>query len=245
MKCQVCGNESGKYPLCKACNAKKDVGEIIKCTKCNKWHYINSECAVINLSSENFLYELKPSVLTKSEQSYFYAIKVALPDGYCIFPQQSLTAFIDKTDNSIFRNEMFRIVDFLITDDDFNPKIVIEIQDQSHLNRERKQRDEKIQNICEEAGIPIIKLWTSYGINNDYIKNKIEETLKTLPMNRIHHFSKPTETPVVENTTEIIQQNNNYKKSQPKRYKRKWLVLLIFIAAVFLIYIILNLFKSL
>ena len=31
MKCKVCGAPSGKYPLCPACNAKKEKGEIIKC----------------------------------------------------------------------------------------------------------------------------------------------------------------------------------------------------------------------
>ena len=31
MKCKVCGVESGKYPLCRACNIKKEKGEIFKC----------------------------------------------------------------------------------------------------------------------------------------------------------------------------------------------------------------------
>lgn len=34
MKCKVCNAESGKYPLCKECNSKKEAGEIIKCGKC-------------------------------------------------------------------------------------------------------------------------------------------------------------------------------------------------------------------
>ncbi len=34
MKCKVCGAESGKYPLCRVCNIKKEKGEIFKCEKC-------------------------------------------------------------------------------------------------------------------------------------------------------------------------------------------------------------------
>ena len=45
MKCKVCGAESGKYPLCRECNKKRQTGEIIKCPKCQQWHYINMPCA--------------------------------------------------------------------------------------------------------------------------------------------------------------------------------------------------------
>ena len=49
-----------------------------------------------------------------------------------------------------------------------------------------------VHNICEEAGIPIITLWTSYGVNKEYIKKRIDTTLSELPIKRIAH-SKPTE----------------------------------------------------
>lgn len=29
MKCKVCGHESGKYPLCKACNIKKKMAKLL------------------------------------------------------------------------------------------------------------------------------------------------------------------------------------------------------------------------
>ena len=82
---------------------------------------------------------------------------------------------------------MFRNVDFLITDGNYVPRIVIEINDMSHNSSDRKERDEKVKNICEEAGIPIITLWTSYGINQSYINEKIAEALDA-PTKRVHHF---------------------------------------------------------
>ena len=39
MKCCVCGAESGRYPLCRACNQQKELGYIIKCPVCGQWHY--------------------------------------------------------------------------------------------------------------------------------------------------------------------------------------------------------------
>lgn len=201
MKCKICGAESGKYPLCRACNLKKDKGEIIKCSKCNNWHYTQLPCPTFS-DKENFLYSLKRSLISHNEQLFYDAIKEVIPDGYFVFPQINLASFIDRTDDARFHNELFRNVDFLITNEKYQPHIVIEINDQTHLNSDRKERDEKIQKICEEAGIPIIKFWTSYGINKDYIKAQIEKQLNALPIERIHHFDdkKPVETSQSTNT---------------------------------------------
>ena len=59
MKCKVCGTESGKYPLCRVCNTKKEKGEIIKCEKCGNWHYTNAPCPVLAPTTDNdkYLYD--------------------------------------------------------------------------------------------------------------------------------------------------------------------------------------------
>jgi hypothetical protein len=117
-----------------------------------------------------------------------------------------LASFIDRTDDASFRNELYRNVDFLLTDSEYQPKIVIEINDQTHLTPERKERDEKVQKICEEAGIPIIKLWTSYGVNPEYIRTKITETLSKMPVERIHHFNQPEPTQNASTSKDSVQQ---------------------------------------
>ena len=217
MKCKVCGGESGKYVLCRECNGKKDAGEIIKCTVCNNWHHKDYQCMKTdefpeiietitnnenkNLSdknncgkdnnlkeeSKNYLYEVKDSLLSVNESKYYNAIKGVIPNGYLVFPQINLASFINRMDDARFHNELFRNVDFLITDKEYHPKIIVEVNDRSHLTTERKIRDEKVQKICEEAGIPIIKLWTSYGVNPEYIRGKITEILNSLPVERICH----------------------------------------------------------
>ena len=189
MKCQVCGAESGKYPICKSCNLKRETGEVVKCELCGNWHINGAPCKTMEtINAEAYLYESKKRLITKSESEFFEAIKSSIPEKFHVFPQINLSSFIDRTDSSRYRNELFRNVDFLITDNEYMPKIVIEINDQSHLDRDRQARDEKVRKICEEAGIPIIKLWTSYGVNPDYIQNRIEEVLSSLPVKRIHHF---------------------------------------------------------
>ena len=204
MKCKICGAESGKYPLCRACNMRKEKGEIIKCEKCNNWHFINAPCPAPKPIADNgkYLYDVRKTLISKSEQGFFNVIRSSVPEGYHVFPQINLASFIDRTDDVRFHNELFRNVDFLITDAEYKPTFIIEINDQTHLNNERRERDEKVLKICEEAGIPILKLWTSYGINPEYIKKRIDETLKQLPIARVHHFSQvPTLTQPIDTTT--------------------------------------------
>lgn len=191
MNCKVCGHGSGKYPLCRACNLKKERGEIIKCANCNNWHYATAPCSAFMpyVEANSYLYNVKNTLISKSEQSFYSAIISSVPDGYCVFPQTNLASFILRTDGARFHNELFRNVDFLITDAEFCPKFIIEINDQTHMTSDRKERDEKVRSICEEAGMPILKLWTSYGVNPEYIKKRIDETLASLPVARIHHFN--------------------------------------------------------
>lgn len=201
MNCKVCGNGSGKYPLCQACNLKKERGEIVKCAHCNNWHYANVPCLAVTPTANNhaFLYNPKSSLLSKSERAYYIALCAAVPHGYCVLPQSNLAAFLYRTDDARFHNELFRNVDFLITSAQFQPLMVVEINDQTHYNHERKERDEKVRHICEEAGIPVLTLWTSYGVNSEYIQKRVEETLSSLPVARIHHFNK-SEPPSVPTT---------------------------------------------
>lgn len=191
MKCKVCGADSGKYPLCRVCNVKKENGSIIKCPRCGNWHSATGPCSTFGgFSNDDFVYDAKRLLISRSEQEYFAVILASLPADYHVFPQVNLASFIAKNDDSPFHNELFRNVDFLVTNENYKPLFVIEINDQTHLNQERRERDEKVQKICEEAGIPLVKFWTSYGVNPDYIKKKIEETITSLPVERIHHFSR-------------------------------------------------------
>ena len=230
MKCKVCGSESGKYPLCRVCNIKKEKGEIAKCSLCGNWHPIFEPCYdykkdTTTTTDNTFVYDAKKVLISKSEQSYFSAIMDSLPAGYHAFPQVNLASFIIKNDDTPFRNELFRNVDFLITNEAYNPLFVIEINDQTHLTQERKERDEKVHHICEEAGIPILNFWTSYGVNKDYIYKKIHETIATLPPKRIHHFI-PTSAKTFQSfqNADKDQQNHTYQEhsyyNKNKRYRK-------------------------
>ena len=100
-----------------------------------------------------------------------------------------MATFLQKTTDVRFHPELFRNVDFLITDGKHVPRLVVEINDRSHLQKARRERDQKVKDICEEAGIAVVTFWTSYGIREDYIKRKITEALEN-PPERVHHYKK-------------------------------------------------------
>lgn len=201
MHCQVCGAESGKYPLCKICNRLKEQGLVAKCGQCGRWHRTDVPCpaapagdptegtSVATAPDIPYLYKLRKRLISANEQGYFTAIQAALPPEYHVYPQINLAAVIERTDDARFCNELFRNVDFLITDRNFTPKIAVEINDHTHQNADRRGRDKKVRQICEEAGLPLVTLWTSYGIQPDYIQNRLTEALETPPV-RVHHFSE-------------------------------------------------------
>ncbi len=216
MKCSVCGAESGKYPLCRDCNQKRETGEVIKCSLCGRWHYKDAPCKTLSeINGEEYLYATRDRLISKTESQFFEAIMSAVPEGFRVFPQINLASFIERTDNFRYRNELFRNVDFLITDSEYAPKIVVEINDQTHLEHDRRERDEKVSKICEEAGIPIIKLWTSYGVQPGYIQKRILEQLAALPIARVHHFN--AKNPPVEQDTDV---QENLKQEKPESAKK-------------------------
>lgn len=122
-------------------------------------------------------YLLKNTLITQNEKPYFETIKKFIEPQYIIQPQINLASIIDKKSPDKFRNELFRNIDFGIFDQSYKPLVLIEINDDSHLTPSRKERDQKVQSICKDAGIPIITFWTKYGVNEAYINKRLCEYL--------------------------------------------------------------------
>ena len=120
----------------------------------------------------------KKTLLTMTERAFGNAIKKGLPTGYRLLPQICLASIIRKNYQNKFVNELFRIIDYVVFDEAYNPIVLIEINDPSHHERKRIARDYKVEELCKEVNLPIIKLWTDYGINEEYIKKRLQQYCK-------------------------------------------------------------------
>jgi hypothetical protein len=116
--------------------------------------------------------------MTEIEKRFFVAIKKAVSNEYIVQPQINLASIFCKQGATHYQNELYRNIDFGIFDCDYNPLLLIEINDKSHLTKERRIRDAKVHKICSNAHIPIVTFWTSYGINQEYITKTINAVLK-------------------------------------------------------------------
>lgn len=166
-----------------------------------------------NVSQENKRkYSLKRCLMTKSEQEYYFAIKNAIGDEYIVQAQVPLSAIIekDKSFEGEYQNELYRIIDFGIFTKEFCPLLLVEINDQTHNTTNRRKRDAKVHEICNEAGIPIVTFWTSYGVNSEYIKHRISEKLEEVEILK--------QTPQLNNFTQEIplkSEENFESKEEP------------------------------
>ena len=124
----------------------------------------------------NYKYE-KKELMTQYEQYFYNVIRKRLNHKYIIIPQVNLATIVNKKKKS-YCNELFRNIDFGIFDKKFNIKLLIEVNDKTHLLSSRMDRDKKIKNICKDANVPIIFFYSKYCNKPDYIIKRILDIIE-------------------------------------------------------------------
>lgn len=160
----------------------------------------------VTTTTEKYLYKVRETFVTPTEREYLTAIKNVLPKEYYLQPQVSLRSVIDRTDDAYYQNELYRIIDACIFDkSSFKPLVLVEINDSSHNQPKRIERDKKVKMICEEAGIPLVTFWVKYGVNEEYIEKRILEGLEQSknPVRVAHSQNKITEKSPKDNTVQV------------------------------------------
>jgi len=125
-------------------------------------------------------YRKKPAILSVSERNFYAALKHMLDARYFdIFPQSALISVIDKLTHTNWRNELFRIADFCIVDaTTTQPLLLIELNDASHNRAERKLRDQKVQKICERAGLTLLTFTLAEAADIKYVQQTLKAHLR-------------------------------------------------------------------
>ena len=90
----------------------------------------------------------------------------------------NLASVIQK-ESAKYRTELFRNIDFGIFSKDFELLLLIELNDKSHMQRNRKIRDNKIKNILKDCNIPFLTFYTSYSNEESYVVNRIKQVLNS------------------------------------------------------------------
>ena len=117
-------------------------------------------------------------LMSAPELALYQLLKNIYEPKYVVLPQIALVSLVEKTTNTSYRNELFRIVDFVIFDTNFVPLCVVELLDASHNRADRKQRDEKVKNILEKANIPIAFIQKHENTDERAVKKVISDNTR-------------------------------------------------------------------
>lgn len=129
------------------------------------------------ISNKECLY-IKKSFMTENEKSFYSKLKNLEDLGYKIIPQVNLATVITKQADSRFNTELFRNIDFGVFDNEYNLLLLIELNDSSHKQAIRYERDLKVKRLCESAKIKLIFFYSSYPNERDYVINRILKELE-------------------------------------------------------------------
>ena len=121
----------------------------------------------------------KKTIMSEYEIMFYNRMK-DLETEYNIVPQLVLSSVVDKKSKQKYRSELYRIIDFAIFSKDYSKLLLlIELNDNTHNQRKRKDRDLKVKKICNSAKIKLITFYTKYPNEKDYIINRIKKEIET------------------------------------------------------------------
>lgn len=104
-------------------------------------------------------YEIRFSFINNSEEAFFHELTRELPKNFYIFPKTRVADILKTRDGQGYYNARNAIlskhVDFLICDQQFRPKIAIEINGSSHQSIKTIESDEIKRKIFKEVGFPL------------------------------------------------------------------------------------------
>ena len=118
--------------------------------------------------------EISPKrVMTVNEIHLYEKLKELLPN-YTVFSQVSFSAFLSSKDYATRATFNRKMADFVILDQNYYIACLIELDDNSHRNREDqdRQRDE----MCAKAGYKVIRFPSQPNV--EQIKEKLDFLMK-------------------------------------------------------------------
>lgn len=132
-------------------------------------------------------YYLRKSLLTAAERSFLGVLEPVLPAGVRVFAKVRLEDIVgvkkglDRAGRASARNRIkSRHVDFLLVrTTDLAPVAGIELDDSSHEEESRQERDAFVDGVFASAGLPLLHIPAQKSYNPAELRIKLAELPKT------------------------------------------------------------------
>ncbi|MCP8688037.1 DUF2726 domain-containing protein [Marinobacterium sedimentorum] len=134
--------------------------------------------------ADQLQYRRRPALFTPAERSFAGVLDQVLDARYRVYGKVRVADLIEPLpakDRRIWQKAFNRIsakhFDFVICNSsDLVPVVVIELDDRSHQKAKSQQRDEMLQQICQQVQLPLIRVPAQKG----YKLAEVEDYLKPL-----------------------------------------------------------------
>lgn len=130
-----------------------------------------------------YQYKHKNFLMSPAEHECYDALTAAVGNKYYIFPQVHLSAIIDnkvvgQNWKAAFSHINQKSVDYVLCDKAYiAPKLAIELDDRTHEEPSRRDRDVEVERILEEAQLPLLRLENHGSFSPEELANKINSLL--------------------------------------------------------------------
>ena len=125
----------------------------------------------------------KKNFLTYAEKNFLSMLYELKKYDLIIVPQVNLATIIQKTGEFQYQNELYRNIDFGIFDKNYNILLLIELNDKTHQQYKRRERDIKVKEIIKQANIKLITFYTDKPNKPDYVIKRIIKELEIFTPN--------------------------------------------------------------
>lgn len=141
---------------------------------------MQKEKSVIKEKNPNLPYKLNKNIFTNNERFFYKILKEITYNMDLIIMTKVRLADIIYTNEynyTYFNKIKAKHIDFVLIDNNGEIKLLIELDDKSHENYERKERDKFLNEIFENLNINLLRIPAKYIYNIEELKTKIKESL--------------------------------------------------------------------
>ena len=125
------------------------------------------------------IYEKKEYLLTPNELKFYKLLKnITNKLNMNLFTQVSLYEIIKCKDYKEFNRVKSKSIDFVITEKNCKIKLCIELDDISHNNTKRIERDNFINKLFKELNIKLLRIPVQNFYNLEELEKQIKESVK-------------------------------------------------------------------
>ena len=136
-----------------------------------------------NEEKPKYQYIRKDFVMTPVERECYVALVSAVGDTYDIFPQVHLPSILEHKINGqdwkpAFSHISQKSMDYILCNkSNLLSRLAIELDDKSHEQEARKERDIEVERMLAAANFPLLRLENHGSFNPVDLKKRIEEKI--------------------------------------------------------------------